>query len=302
MDHRQFIQSLSPDQRKHLTTKSNAHGATAFALHAVAIAISSTFIAAKVPLWPLLVVPQGILLMFLFTTLHECSHFTAFASKPANRLVARLAGLIIWVPDVWFRYFHLAHHRHTNDPDKDPELSAGKPSTLKDYLWYLSGLPTWCSSLKTLIKNATGRCTDEYVPVEMRGTVHREGVIYLVVYASLALISVVTGSTLLLTLWLIPILLGQPFLRLYLLAEHGLCERHKNMFINTRTTFTNAIVKRIAWNMPYHAEHHAYPAVPFYRLPELHELTKKHLQTTSPSYRHFHKTFANEGLKRNSDR
>src|SRR5207244_5228595 len=25
-----------------------------------------------------------------------------------------------------------------------------------------------------------------------------------------------------------------------------------------------------AWNMPYHAEHHAYPAVPFHALPQLH--------------------------------
>ena len=25
------------------------------------------------------------------------------------------------------------------------------------------------------------------------------------------------------------------------------------------------------WNMPYHAEHHAYPSVPFHALPQLHK-------------------------------
>ena len=27
---------------------------------------------------------------------------------------------------------------------------------------------------------------------------------------------------------------------------------------------------KLAWNMPYHQEHHAWPNVPFYLLPELH--------------------------------
>ncbi|QMU57956.1 MAG: hypothetical protein GKR98_06935 [Boseongicola sp.] len=43
----------------------------------------------------------------------------------------------------------------------------------------------------------------------------------------------------------------------------------------------------LAWNMPYHAEHHAYPQVPFYKLPELHELTAEHLAVTEAGYRRF---------------
>jgi len=31
------------------------------------------------------------------------------------------------------------------------------------------------------------------------------------------------------------------------------------------------LVKFIMWNMPYHAEHHAFPAVPFHALPQLHK-------------------------------
>ena len=36
------------------------------------------------------------------------------------------------------------------------------------------------------------------------------------------------------------------------------------------TTITWWIYTRLAWNMPYHQEHHAWPNVPFYLLPELH--------------------------------
>ena len=88
--------------------------------------------------------------------------------------------------------------------------------------------------------------------------------------------------------WMLPLALGQPFLRAYLLAEHGLCPPVANMFENTRTTITTRLVRFLAWNMPYHAEHHAFPTVPFHQLPALHELTKQHLRTTSDGYAAFH--------------
>ena len=77
--------------------------------------------------------------------------------------------------------------------------------------------------------------------------------------------------------WVMPMLLGQPFLRLYLLAEHGGCPKVRDMLANTRTTKTTALVRFLAWNMPYHTEHHVYPAVPFHRLPEAHDLLKDKL-------------------------
>ena len=91
-------------------------------------------------------------------------------------------------------------------------------------------------------------------------------------------------APLLFWVWILPALLGQPFLRLYLLAEHGDCPRVANMLENTRTTFTTALVRFLAWNMPYHAEHHVFPAVPFHRLPELHRLLRDHLRVTADGY------------------
>ena len=89
--------------------------------------------------------------------------------------------------------------------------------------------------------------------------------------------------------WLLPMVIGQPLLRLYLMAEHGGCEYVDDMFANTRTTFTTAIIRKLAWNMPYHAEHHAYPNVPFYRLPEFHRLVREKLKVTSDGYTDFHR-------------
>ena len=94
-------------------------------------------------------------------------------------------------------------------------------------------------------------------------------------------------SPLLIWIWVVPVLLGQPFLRLYLLAEHGDCPFVADMLQNTRTTFTNRIVRFLAWNMPYHVEHHVYPAVPFHRLPDLHHLMQAELKVTADGYAAF---------------
>ena len=103
---------------------------------------------------------------------------------------------------------------------------------------------------------------------------------YLVVIAA----SVWLGSWAALQYWLLPILLGQPFLRLYLMAEHTGCASDDDMIANTRTTLSNPIVRALAWNMTYHTEHHVFPSVPFHALPALHEDMKDHLKNTAPGY------------------
>jgi fatty acid desaturase len=48
-------------------------------------------------------------------------------------------------------------------------------------------------------------------------------------------------------------------------------------------------VRLIAWNMPYHAEHHSYPAVPFHKLPRFHGIVAAHLRSTENGYVRFHR-------------
>ena len=128
MDHRSFLAGLTAAQRSDLTETSDGKGLGALAVHFGLIAFLGAMIALEVPGWPVLMLPQGILIMFLFTTLHETIHRTAFRSVWLNDLVARICGFLILVPADWFRYFHFAHHRHTQDPVKDPELAGAKPA------------------------------------------------------------------------------------------------------------------------------------------------------------------------------
>ena len=96
-------------------------------------------------------------------------------------------------------------------------------------------------------------------------------------------------TSVLVTFWLVPAILGQPILRLYLLAEHTLCPLIPDMLRNSRTTLTLLPVRFIAWNMPYHAEHHALMAIPFHALPRAHALFRERIDHLTPGYSTFHR-------------
>lgn len=296
MDHKAFLASLSPEQREQLIVRSDARGLVHLAAHWGAIGVCGAWIWFGAPFWQVVLVPQGILLVFLFTLLHETSHKTPFRTGWINEAVWHVCGVVLFLPANWFRYFHFAHHRFTQIPDKDPELASPKPVTLRQYMIHVSGIPLWIGNAKTLVRNAGGTRPEEFVPVARQGQIRTEARIYLCVYLILLGCSLWLATPILFFVWLLPMLLGQPFLRFYLLAEHGLCPTVANMFENTRTTFTNRLVRAIAWNMPYHTEHHSYPSVPFHRLPDLHRLIEPHLRVTANGYAEFNAAYVREAL------
>lgn len=289
MDHRDFLHALPAATKARLTAKSDSAGLWHLAGHLAAIAICGGLIAARVPGWPLLLPVQGVLIIFLFTLEHEATHKTPFASERLNEVVGHLCGFLLVLPFQWFRYFHLAHHRWTNIAGKDPELAGEKPATLKAWVWHVSGLPYWIAEVRLLNDLARGRAGADYLPSPALPRIIAEARWMLAGYALVGVS--LLWSPLLLWVWLVPILLGQPALRLYLLAEHGDCPQVANMFENTRTTFTTAAVRFLAWNMPYHIEHHVYPAVPFHQLPQLHRLMKAELRVTADGYAAFTKAY-----------
>jgi len=287
MDHKQIVAGLSKQERLNLTGLSDAPGLFKLAQHTLAMGSLGWFIAIGMPGWPVLMLVQGVLLVFLFTLMHEAAHRTPFRSAWINKAVSWVCGLVLCLPPEWFRYFHFAHHRFTQDTENDPELASSKPETLGQYIWHVSGLPVWRGQIAAAIKNAMWANQDTFVPERGRHKVMREARIMLAVYSVLLAGSLMAGSTLLIWVWIVPMLLGQPFLRLYLLAEHGRCPLVANMLENSRTTFTNSMVRWLAWNMPYHAEHHAYPAVPYHKLPNFHAVTAQHLKMTQDGYANF---------------
>ncbi|MGR3712214.1 MAG: fatty acid desaturase [Shimia sp.] len=295
LDHKQALAQLSPDTRAALQTRSDRAGLVHLALYLLALCACILWIATRAPLWPLALLPLGILWSFLFTLSHECTHDTPFATRWINTVVGHACALPLMLPFTWFRAFHMAHHKFTNDPQNDPELEHGaRPTTWRQYAQYLSGWGYWRSMIATLLQNAFGTINAPYLPPRRHAAMRREARILLALYA--LIFASLLISPLAFWLWILPSLICQPALRAYLLAEHGHCPPVANMLANSRTTVTNRLVRFLAWNMPYHAEHHAFPNVPFHHLPALHAELKPHLQSTSDGYHNFHQAYR-DGLE-----
>lgn len=286
------VRSLDRETVRRLSRRSDARGFLQLGAHLALLTASGTLVWASRghPWLAGALVLHGIVLSFFFCPLHETIHRTAFASRWPNDAVAWISGALLMLPPEYFRCFHYTHHRFTQDPSRDPELAQPPPSTLASYLLRVSGLPYWHDRLTVTLRHAlTGRVREAYITPAESARVVREARALWVCYLAIIAASIFFGRADALIYWVIPALLGQPFLRLFLMAEHTGCALSDDMLDNTRTTHTNAAVLLLTWRMPYHAEHHVVPSVPFHALKKLNELVGPRVQVRAPGYLAVHR-------------
>jgi fatty acid desaturase len=280
------VQVIGRAELKRLSERRDAHGLLQLGGHVALLIVTGWLVYSSfgtIWLWPAMFV-HGVVLVFLFAPLHETIHRTAFLSRALNDVVAFVVGVLLVLPREYFRAFHFAHHRFTQEA-ADPELATNKPGNVRQLLWHVTGLPLWWWLLKGLVQRASGNLIEPFYATDrVRRSVVLESRWVLAIYTGALVGSIATGSTLLLWYWVIPALLGQPMLRLYLLAEHSACPRSSDMLENSRTTYTNALVRFLTWNMPFHAEHHAWPSIPFHALPATNAIIRDKLRKTAPGY------------------
>ena len=221
----------------------------------------------------------GFTLVTMFAAMHESIHRTAFKSSWLNDGVGWFAGLLSFYNSTFYRHYHGWHHRFTQIAGKDPELEDPKPTSVIGYLIEISALTWWIGKMRGHLSLAAGSFANRpYVPENARAEVVRSVRIQLAVYAVVIALSVVMQSWWFVLGWLLPLAVGEPFLRVFVLSEHTGCTRDGDRYGNTRTTYTIPLVRFLMWEMPFHAEHHRHPAMPFHALHRLHERMKPHLQ------------------------
>jgi fatty acid desaturase len=272
--------AVSPEALAPLMVRQDAPAIARMSGHLTVLVAMMLFVAAlRGTIWVLpAMVAQGVAMVFLFAPLHECIHRTAFKSRFLNDGFGLAIGILLLLPREYFRAFHFAHHRHTQDPANDPELVTPKPHSLREWMLTVSGALYWRHQAIGLWRHAMGIADEAFLRDDAaREKIIVEARLMMVIYVALAAASIAWQSAALLWYWILPVVLGQPFLRLYLLAEHTLCPLVPNMLKNSRTTLSNEFVRFFAWNMPYHAEHHVYPGVPFHQLPALHGILSPYL-------------------------
>ncbi len=235
----------------------------------------------------------------LFACQHECIHQTAFRNRPLNYWAALLTGAAYGYAPTLFKDFHFAHHRYTHQPGLDPEISIGRwavPSVIEklpSYLAWLTGLPFMLFRTFMLVAGALGmpafirRPIFPFLESEHRGKLFLESWLILGIHGSIIYTALFVNPAFWGLLW--GQILGSALLASYTAAEHNGLPHEGTILEKTRSLNSSSLLRWWMWNMPYHAEHHAYPAVPYHALPELHLLLKEELVHQDTNHAQFHR-------------
>ncbi len=290
---------------KRLSKRSDRDGLIRLAGHLSLLGLSGGLVYLSLGTWFLLpaLLLHGGVMAFLFAPLHECSHGTAFKSRRLNEAVYWLVALIYMVPPTMFRFSHAHHHSFTQIRGRDHDMLDERMS-LAGYLLFITGYRFWKRGLRWFLLHPFGQVADidrECLPSGALPSVVREARIIMAFYGLLVLLSIATGSALLLWLWVLPRFLGEPFMRWLRIAEHGDCEESGNLLHNTRTTRAPGWLHFLFWNMSYHAEHHLCPMVPFHALPDLHKAVGDKMHPVGAGYLQVHASVLRNIRRRRRD-
>lgn len=276
---------LTSEELRHLQRRSNARGLIRLAGHLAACVGTAAIYGSLLTrgahwlLVGLAATAYGFTLVTMFAPMHESVHRTAFRTPWLNDSVAWLAGLLSFYNGTFFRHYHAAHHRFTQIRGKDPERDDREPTGRGSYLLVLSGAPWWAGKLRSYYRLARADLAPyAFLNAKTGAAVVRSVRLQLATYAAGIALSIALGAPYFVLYWLLPVALAQPLLRAILLCEHTGCSEDDDAYRNTRTTHTVLPVRFLMWQMPFHAEHHAYPALPFFVLADVHERLAPHLR------------------------
>jgi fatty acid desaturase len=220
----------------------------------------------------------------LLILMHDASHFLICRSKAWNDFISDLfCSFPFGIATRTYRANHISHHEHLNT-EEDPDLvrTVGPAGDAKDWLFPMPH----ARLIKFFLQDLFGR-SFVYVfatMADLRRQARASKQVrceYRFSYMVIGLYAVVMASMLYATHkpwmilygWLVPMFVILPLiLRLRALAEHYALPR-KHIFSESRTV-------RPPWwerfliaphNVSLHLEHHLFPYVPWFKLPELHK-------------------------------
>jgi fatty acid desaturase len=287
---------LDRDTLRTLQQRRDAPSLIRLTLHLGAFLLGVVWVIVSSPL-PMVAACSAVVLGAMWATLfapfHECTHLTAFRSRRLNALGAWLTGIPFGMAPAVYRAFHFAHHRYTHDPKRDPEIGGAPdqmavwPTTVFAWLSLISGVWLLLLKVTVLVKFsflpiAKWEQLAPWAPPEQRSRLAWETRVVAFLWLALVVAAVlgIPGAG-----WLLlALVLSHFFQAVWLTTEHRGLPFEGTILTRTRTMQTSAFVRWWLWNMNYHAEHHAWPAVPWYQLPAVHARIAKHLDHESPGY------------------
>ncbi|MEM8887548.1 MAG: fatty acid desaturase family protein [Bacteroidota bacterium] len=214
--------------------------------------------------------------------MHDAAHFRFLKNRKQNDLLTNyLTMYFIFSSIEVYRKNHLKHHQHLNtedDPDwffklgrRDFTFPKSRAEFILTVLAYFSLIRGFLDALWFLKRFAPANAPGAKKKASFKSKLPR--ILFYVILATVLSIFGLWKAYLL--YWVIPYL-STFFMFQYVrsVSEHfGELERD-HLLNSTRTVKTN-LFERFFFaphNVSYHLEHHLYPGVPYYNLPQLHNL------------------------------
>ncbi|KAI9710211.1 MAG: hypothetical protein M1812_007483 [Candelaria pacifica] len=210
----------------------------------------------------------------LFLAIHEISHNLAFKSPLLNRTFAVFANLPIGLPySAAFRPYHLTHHKSLGVDGLDTDLPTafeaifldsvlGKAFFCTFQILFYALRPMMVYQLpftKLHLFNVIAQITFDYLLLHYVGT---NALVYLVLSSFLA------GS-------LHPCA-GHFIAEHYVFEKQPLDARNVTYLAPVPETFSYyGPLNVLTYNVGYHNEHHDFPAIPWTRLPAVHDIAQE---------------------------
>jgi fatty acid desaturase len=212
----------------------------------------------------------------LLILMHDGTHYRLFRNRRVNDWMTEL--LLAWPHLVTMRSYrenHLAHHNYVNT-ERDPDWLRKKdnpewqfPQSPRNLLSIFVRDLVGIGGIK-LIRLASSLSSTARVP--SKAFVRMRLAYYVMVIG--ALIGAGCGKALILY-WVVPFFTWLVLImRIRSIAEHFAIEGKPGAYRQTRTTHVGLLARLFIApkNVNYHLEHHFFPSVPFFRLPQLHAL------------------------------
>lgn len=210
---------------------------------------------------------------------HDATHYRLLPGRAVNDWAGNLLCLWpVFISVEGFRLFHVPHHRHTNlEGDGNRELwhTHRDGALVEDWQYPKSraGLGLVLVKRGLVITGLWWMTRGLLSSIVVR---ERPAVIVVryAYFAGVAAALTVTGSwTVFLLYWLVPYCTWHTVIQYArLIGEHSAIDSETPAYRMTRTTIPTRLESLFVLprNIGYHIEHHWFPSVPFYRLPELH--------------------------------
>lgn len=200
----------------------------------------------------------------LVLLMHDGMHDTLLGSRRWNRTVSVLIGSTFFMSFTAYRVLHTRHHKFLGDP-RDPD-DYKNYTQHRSLVWSLHFLRLSVGSLLYLL-------LIPLLALKFGSSQERRRV--LVEYACLvalysAIFRFVPISVLFVT-WFLPLLIMGTMTAIRGFTQHGITDA-ADPYIASRTILPNRVIGFFLLHENYHLEHHFFPEIPSYHLPQLHRL------------------------------